>query len=179
MSDKDSNRKFILEVVKVVLLIIAGGSALWRYYETTGNEFQKPLWIRETELLFETSEVVATLASSTDPKELEKATARFWILYYGPLCIVENKELAEAMKEFGRKLAKTNHRLPDDQTTLKGLSLVIAGACRAQVVDLVKAKGQIPGGFDKRLEESDPNDVKSSTSPKAGSGKSKVDSDGR
>lgn len=179
MSDKDSNRKFMLEVVKVVLLIIAGGSALWRYYETTGNEFQKPLWSKEIELLFETSEVVATLACTTDQNVFEKATTRFWTLYYGPLCIVENGKLGTGMVKFGEELKRTNHRLPDDQTTLKEQALEIARACRAQVVDLVKAKGQIPGGFDKRPEELDPNDDKSSTRSKAGSDESKVDSDGR
>ena len=178
MAEKRSNRKSKLEAVKVVLLVDAGGFALWRYYDTTGNDFQKPLWSKEIELLFETSEVVATLACSTDQTELEKATTRFWILYYGPLCIVENDELAEQMSFFGEELAKTNQRLSDDRRTLKNLSLNIALVCRTQVEDFVQAKRQVPEGI-KGVITRGSNKDEFRTLSKNGSGQSKVVSDGQ
>jgi hypothetical protein len=92
----------------------------------------------------EASEVTARLASSSDRADWTAARNRFWILYKGPLYIIETKEkekspdhtspLESAMVRFGRLLKEAGdepEKLP--LTTLDQGSLAVARACKDTV----------------------------------------------
>jgi hypothetical protein len=89
----------------------------------------------------EISEVTAVLASSSDRAAWGAARSRFWVLYTGPLYIIETKEkenspdhtspLEIAMVRFGRLLkdaGDTPEKLP--MTTLDQGSLAVGRACK-------------------------------------------------
>ena len=78
-----------------------------RELEARDRDFMMPLWERELELYFRTSDVVATIATSTDPAKRTAAEQEFWRLYEGPLIIVEEQALSGAMKQFGNCLSGT------------------------------------------------------------------------
>ncbi len=71
------------------------------------QEFMRPLWERELTTYFRTSEVVATIARSSDVAKRRAAEEEFWQLYQGPLVILETKSLSAAMVSFGRCLDGT------------------------------------------------------------------------
>jgi len=69
--------------------------------ETAQREFMKPLLEKQLQSYFEAAEAAATIATATDPAERRKAEARFWVLYQGPLVMVETTDVSGAMKAFG------------------------------------------------------------------------------
>ena len=75
--------------------------------ETAQREFMKPLLEKQQQLYFEAAEAAATIATTTDAAERRKAEARFWVLYQGPMVMVETTDVSGAMKAFGRCLDGT------------------------------------------------------------------------
>lgn len=59
---------------------------------------------------------MSLLANSTNPEAWEKARARFWVLYWGPLGIVEDNRIARCMIEASKLVpapeVKTTPDLP-------------------------------------------------------------------
>ena len=74
--------------------------------ETAQREFMKPL-LEKQQLYFEAAETAAIIATATDGAERRKAEARFWVLYQGPMVMVETTDVSGAMKAFGRCLDGT------------------------------------------------------------------------
>jgi hypothetical protein len=68
------------------------------------RELFRPLWEQQIRLLFEASETASTLATSSNPAKLAEARERFWILYEGPLCIIESQGVSGAMVALGKCL---------------------------------------------------------------------------
>lgn len=81
--------------------------------EARDREFMKPLWERQLVLYFEASQAAATIATTTDVKEREQATNKFWMLYEGPLIVVETPSVSGAMKAFGECLKQPCPNLRD------------------------------------------------------------------
>jgi hypothetical protein len=87
------------------LALIAGGIfALWRYSDTTARQFQRPLWDQQVNLYFETTRTTAKLASLDPGPEWQAAANEFWVMYFGPLSIVENQGVEQAMVDFSSAL---------------------------------------------------------------------------
>jgi leucyl aminopeptidase (aminopeptidase T) len=74
--------------------------------DTAQRDFMKPLLEKQLSLYFEASSAASTIATTIDSSEREKATNTFWRLYYGPLVIVENKEVSNAMQSFAKCLSR-------------------------------------------------------------------------
>jgi hypothetical protein len=75
---------------------------------TAGREAQKPFWEKQLQTCFEASTAAATIATSRDKEAVSKAVDDFWRLYWGPLAIVEAREVAGAMVAFGTCLETEN-----------------------------------------------------------------------
>ena len=69
-----------------------------------------------------------TLASSTDKNKKRLAEDDFWRLYWGPLGIVEESEVASAMVAFGRCLQGSC-----GGKSATSLAIALARACRTEV----------------------------------------------
>lgn len=69
--------------------------------EAAQREFMKPLLQNQLSLYLQATAAAATISTSTDPVERNKAMNDFWRLYEGPLIMVESKEVSGAMVAFG------------------------------------------------------------------------------
>jgi hypothetical protein len=88
-------------------------------------EATKPFLERQLKLYTEASQVAALIATSDEKREIQKATTRFWQLYWGELALVENKEVESAMVAMGRAITNGANRNETRQA-----SLSLAHACR-------------------------------------------------
>ncbi|HYX71479.1 MAG TPA: hypothetical protein VE732_01805 [Nitrososphaera sp.] len=92
--------------------------------EQSKREFAKPLFEKQLALYLEATEATATIANTQDPTERKAAEKKFWQLYYGPLAIVESKDVSGAMKDFGDCLDGIIKNC--DNSKLQELSLILA-----------------------------------------------------
>jgi hypothetical protein len=100
------------------------------------REFMKPLWEKQLTTYFEASQAAATIATSTDPKEGEAARNNFWMLYQGPLVIVESPSVSAAMKAFGQVLATGTNQSPGTTNKdLATLSRELASAFQESLIE--------------------------------------------
>ena len=101
-----------------------------RTAETRRIEATRPYLDKQLELYTEATKVTATIATSADIKEIEKATKRFEELYWGELALVERSDVASAMISF-RKAFDTKMA----QSALAPLALALAHACRDELAE--------------------------------------------
>ncbi|SRR6266481_3426578 len=94
---------------------------------TAKLEARKPSYSKHLDLCSEASVAAATIATTKDPQKKKTATEDFWRLYWGPLGMVEEGEVEQAMIAFGKCLNK------DCEQSLRNLSLSLAHGCRAEV----------------------------------------------
>jgi hypothetical protein len=92
--------------------------------------FMQPILNRQMNTYFDASAVAATLASSDDPKEREKAAEMFWKLYYGPLVMLESPEVSGAMKDFGHCVKPQGSCTPE---RMANLSLALASTLQSDL----------------------------------------------
>jgi hypothetical protein len=94
---------------------------------TAKLEAKKPYYSTHLDLCSEASIAAATIATTKDPQKKKAATEDFWRLYWGPLGMVEETEVATAMIDFGKCLRGTC------QQDLEQLSLALAHGCRTEI----------------------------------------------
>ena len=68
------------------------------------HERQQPFLEQQMELYFEAADTAAKIATSRDESHREKLLQRFWELYWGPLAVVEDQPVVDAMVAFGDAL---------------------------------------------------------------------------
>jgi hypothetical protein len=90
----------------------------------------RPVWEKRLELYFTAAEAAATIALSSDKTERDRAEAKFSQLYAGPMIIVEDAEVEQAMIRFNNGL--TGHD-SCDQSELHSRSLKLASAARTSI----------------------------------------------
>ena len=139
-ADMYKQSDLLLKGITVLFAVIGGSIGLWKYFDTSRKEFRKPYWERQLALYFEVTAAAATLASidsgkidSSNREELSaQAQEKFWQLYYGPLEIVTDNDVTDAIIEFKECFLKRRggHLTPRD---LEIKSLELARACRASL----------------------------------------------
>ena len=131
--------KFGVTTVITVVTIAAG---FIQFGSTYARSVQQPFLETQTDRCFAAAESAARLASTVDPDTWKKAREEFWMLYWGPLAIVEDVEpnanagnvgdVQEMMVQFGNQLEQVR-QIPPPTLPLSYLqndSLKIAHACR-------------------------------------------------
>ena len=88
-------------------------------------ETQKPHLERQLKLYTEACQAAVCLATSTNAEHKAAAEKRFWELYWGELCMVENRGVERAMKAFGDTLKRKA-----EQNDLQSASYELAHALR-------------------------------------------------
>jgi hypothetical protein len=131
-----------LEWTKLAIASIGGTIAvavgLYQYIATSTQTARQPFLGQQTTLCLQASETVARLASTRNLDEWKKYRGDFWMLYWGPLAVVENKTpesgpyslVANRMIEFGNQLASTGDSptLPMDILTRSAIN--VSKACQ-------------------------------------------------
>jgi len=103
------------------------------------KEFRLKLYEEKRPLYHETCTVAAKVAGSSGKSDADTKTAvaRFWELYYGEMCLVEDDGVQQAMIDFGTALRQEkNNQLPV-------LALKLAEKCR-QDLNLANVFGLKP-----------------------------------
>ena len=100
----------------------------WRNAETRRIEATRPYLDRQLTLYTEVTRLTATIVTSLDSSEIEKATNRFYELYWGELALVEHGQVEGAMVAFREAL---EGKRPGDD--LGQLALRLAHACRDEL----------------------------------------------
>lgn len=110
---------------------------IWQFAEKTAQSNREPFLKTQLELCLEASNSAAKLATETDSAEWEKARKTFWRLYWGPLGMVEDRDVAAAMVELGKMVPKqpvaASEEIPKPE--LEVLSLRLAHATRDLILD--------------------------------------------
>ena len=125
------------------------GIGIWQYREdsrmradTARLEARKPFLEKQMALCFDASDAAATLATTLDATRWQDSRERFWILYWGPLSVVERPfatgeigPVEAAMVDFGRALKPLQDSPSLPLRMLEGKSLSLAHACRGLIFD--------------------------------------------
>jgi hypothetical protein len=92
---------------------------------------RRPFLEKQLQLCFEATDAAASLATETDPTKWEQARLTFWRLYWGPLSIVEDAGVEEAMVALGEIIPKEPSPPPSfPRSTLAVRSYHLAHAAR-------------------------------------------------
>jgi len=89
-------------VVPWLLTLLTAALGIWQFSAGQSQANRQPFLQKQLELSFQATETAARLATETDPTEWEKARVTFWRLYWGPLSIVEDPSVEEAMVKLGQ-----------------------------------------------------------------------------
>ena len=117
----------------------------YKFYGELRHSARKPFNDMQLELSVEASKVVSVLAFVDDEEKWRKAREDFWKLYWGPLAIVENDEVAKVMIAIGEKIPIEGDVPALPATDLKNLSIKLAKAIRNQTANSWGiGLGQIP-----------------------------------
>ena len=95
--------KFYAQVLQAAAIVLGGGWAVVNYHnqikqqtqealdhkDAVERELRKPYDEKQLNLYIEAARVVADLATLPEGEERQKATQRFWELYWGELAFVE------------------------------------------------------------------------------------------
>ena len=83
-----------LEWTKLVLTAIGGAIVLFiggvQYVTTSSLSVRQPFLSKQMDLCLAAAEHAARLASTKDEDQWKKSRDEFWMLYHGPLAVVEN-----------------------------------------------------------------------------------------
>jgi hypothetical protein len=123
-------------IIPWILTLVTALIGIWQFTVQQSQSNRQQFLQKQLELAFQASESASRLATLTEPAEWEKARQTFWILYWGPLSIVENRAVESAMVEFGKGVPPepvSNLKLP--MASLQVPSYELAHALRDLVLD--------------------------------------------
>lgn len=86
---------------------------IWQYVDKAAQANREPFLREQLKLAIETSDVVARLSTTTDPKQWETDRNRFWTIYYGPLAFFEDVEVERKMVEVGNVVPRPGLPTPN------------------------------------------------------------------
>jgi hypothetical protein len=125
-------------VIAVVGSTILAAAALYQYVSTSDQTARQPFLEKQTALCFQASETAARLATTDQADQWQKSWDDFWVLYWGPLAIIENTssfaKVAKAMVDFGnliKPLGRSAAKLP--ASNLEVPAMHVSQACQQLV----------------------------------------------
>jgi hypothetical protein len=138
VSEKRDRLEWMKLLLPSLIAIVGVAVGLMQYGTTSSFSVRQPFLEKQTELCEAASGHAARLATTIDPETWKKSREEFWMLYYGPLAIVEDVEsdvpnrVEEMMVRFGKRLSQIGHVPPPlpIRGELGDASLCIAYACR-------------------------------------------------
>jgi hypothetical protein len=100
-----------------------------QFNKTKRDELKKRYWEEQILIYKETCDVIGAIASAEKIAEVETERKRFRQLFWGTMCLVENKEVAKAMVDYGNQLDLWESG-EKKSPLLKDLAVTIAHKCR-------------------------------------------------
>jgi len=102
--DAKETADLVIKAVGLIGAAIAFGVGLWQYRDTKQKEFYVELWNKRLAVYVQASEAAAKISVAKSLDETIESRRTFWSLFFGPMSIVEDLEVKEAMQAFGREL---------------------------------------------------------------------------
>ncbi|HKC02011.1 MAG TPA: hypothetical protein VKC17_01755 [Sphingomicrobium sp.] len=90
------------------VLVTAGFGLYWNFRSAKANRKQ-PFLLKQLDLCHDVSLTAARLATVRGKDDWDAARQRFLELYWGPLSIVEDRDVKAAMENFGHELHALNY----------------------------------------------------------------------
>lgn len=87
----------------MVITVLYGG---WQYRKSKEEEFRKRFWEEQYALYSKAVSAAAVIVTAEDFNSVSAARQEFWQLYWGPMCMLEDPQVATAMVEFGGLLTQ-------------------------------------------------------------------------
>lgn len=128
MTDLLANLKDLAPIGAVI--VFAWG--VYQFYRSIELSFRKPYWEKLLALYIDACSNAAMLARTDVEAEWYAARNSFWKLYYGPLCLVEDQKVEQAMINFNDALGESSFSSKNTKL-LSDLSLELAFACRNSI----------------------------------------------
>ena len=122
-------------IVPWMLTLASLTASAWQYNATTSQKNLEPFLKTQLEYTLKATDSLAPLPVETDPVKWGESRKTFWKLYWGPLAIVEDKEVEQAMVSAGNLVPKTpvaNPALP--MNSLNSVSLNLAHKARELIL---------------------------------------------
>jgi hypothetical protein len=128
--------ELIFRAVGSVVALIGAYVGALKYLEekrkankTARTESQKPFSTKQQEIYFDLVTTTAMIGNRRrkDPDRI-KAEKHFWVLFWGPLPMVANEEVANAIDDFSVAMDT-----PEDGIRLRNTSMNLARACRHEL----------------------------------------------
>jgi hypothetical protein len=151
----ESKVERIVTIVSCFIAAISLVAGAVQYSETRQRETKQPFLTRQLELYREVSNLTGALSTrAKGDSGFEEAQTRFWTLYYGELCLFEDREVAQAMVAYGNVLWDYTKTGKNHEVELQTLALKLNDACRyslskawgVQLGELPKMKLDAEGG---------------------------------
>jgi len=121
--------KYLDEKAQANLTAQAANVAAEQANETAKKEARKPFDEQRQAIYLDLLSATATIGNTRhNTPERESANDRFWFLYWGPLPLVADFTVGEAVNRFSELMDK-----PEDEIPLRNASMAIAKACRSSL----------------------------------------------
>jgi hypothetical protein len=127
------DEKLIAALIALVGAVLAALLSLYWNFRSAKSTRKLPFLNRQLEYCFEASEIAAQLVVETDTEKFETAERRFMQLFWGPLAIVEDDNVARAMMRFALALDNGSKQSAPRQS-LTGPSLDLAAEIRKLLI---------------------------------------------
>ena len=89
-------------IIPWLLSIATIGAGIWQYADKQAQANREPFLRKQLDYMFQASEAVSILSTTTDTATWTLKRDEFWKLYWGPLAIVEDPDVEYAMVRAGR-----------------------------------------------------------------------------
>jgi len=123
----------VISILSACIAVAALIFGLYQFNYQQKQESKKPVRERQLSLVFEVSDVTATIAAlKPDDEARKKAENRFRTLYWGPIVLAEDQDLLQRMVDFANCLEEGSREYvgcasdEEQDTRLKELSLELA-----------------------------------------------------
>lgn len=108
--------------------VIAFLVGIYHYQDMKREEFKKEFWEYRYEVYKHLTDITSSIANTTDTLTHDSLSREFWIVFWGKSILIEDREVYESMRDFGRSL---DHAvLPDSLFVLRKSALHVSNACR-------------------------------------------------
>ncbi len=116
------------KLIKIGALFVVAVWAIWKFGAEFAIDARKPFLEKQLAFCIEASSAAALIAVTQVEDTYEENRETFLKLYYGPLAIVENSALAQAMVAYKNVLLPLD--FDADRSKLNTPSIEIAHQCR-------------------------------------------------
>jgi hypothetical protein len=122
----------VTALATVTIAIWASNLDTKQFRSEMSRSVEGPFYESQLELSIKAADIAARLASEDDPERWKDARVDFWTFYWGPLAVVENQEVIDAMVSFGKEVDIREPVPTLPATNLRTLAIRLARAVRRQ-----------------------------------------------